>query len=84
MSPEDSVQSVTSRSDLVRFIDQLADSLVEQPEIWENGSLESFLRAWSVWLSEMDGYFAGKGQPVPDSPSWKLIAEMMLAARVYE
>lgn len=84
MSSENSIQSVTSRVALARFIDQLADSLVEEPETWENGSLESFLRAWSVWLSEMDGYFINMGQPVPESPSWKLIAEMLLAAKIYE
>jgi hypothetical protein len=84
VSPEGSVQSVVSRSDLARFIDQLADSLVVEPDTWENGSLESFLRAWSAWLSDMDGYFINRGQAIPESPSWKLIAEMLLASRVYE
>ncbi|HTF53530.1 MAG TPA: hypothetical protein VK735_39310 [Pseudonocardia sp.] len=84
MSLEDLVQGSMSRTELTRFIDQLADSFVEESETWENDSLERFLRAWAVWLFEMDGYFKNIGQPVPESPSWQLIAQMLLAARVYE
>lgn len=73
-----------SRSELAGFLEQLADSLLEEPESWENVDLESFLRAWSAWLHDMDGFFANLGEPVPDSPSWQLIAQMLMAARIYE
>jgi hypothetical protein len=69
---------------LARFIDQLADSFVEQPEVWENDTLERFLRAWVAWLGDIDGFFINRGEAVPDEPSWQLIAQMLLAARVYE
>jgi hypothetical protein len=73
-----------SRADLAQFIDQLADSLEEEPEVWENDTLARFLRALSIWTTEMDGYFIGAGQAPPDSPTWQLIAHMLLAARIYE
>uniref|UniRef100_UPI003F49757D DUF7660 family protein n=1 Tax=Pseudonocardia sp. CA-138482 TaxID=3240023 RepID=UPI003F49757D len=84
MNLEDSVQYVTSRAELARFVDKFADSLVEEPEMWENTSLESFLRAWSAWLSSMDGAFRNRGLPVPEQPTWNLIADMFMAARIYE
>ncbi|WP_442013817.1 DUF7660 family protein [Paenarthrobacter sp. YAF11_1] len=73
-----------SRQDLADFIDQFRDSLRQDPESWENNDLESFLEALSAWTREMDGYFTNRGEPVPDVPSWRLIAQMLLAARVYE
>jgi len=73
-----------SRAELVGFLEQLADSLLEEPELWENADLESFLRAWSAWLDDMDGFFVNRGEPVPESPSWQLVAQMLLAARIYE
>ncbi|BCW35138.1 hypothetical protein StoSoilA2_11940 [Arthrobacter sp. StoSoilA2] len=73
-----------SRQDLADFIDQFRLSLRQDPGSWENGDLESFLEALSAWTRDMDGYFANLGEPVPDVPSWRLIAQMLLAARVYE
>ena len=73
-----------SRQDLADFIDQFRDSLRRDPESWENNDLDSFLEALSAWTRDMDGYFTNRGEPVPDVPSWRLIAQMLLAARVYE
>lgn len=66
------------------FIDNLADSLLEAPEDWANVDLEGFLRAWSAWLADSDDYFLSRGEEPPRDPSWALIAQMLLAARVYE
>lgn len=46
--------------------------------------LSGFLRAWADWLRDMDGYFVNRSLPVPESPSWQFVAQMLLAARVYE
>lgn len=73
-----------SREELAAFLAELADSVVKEPERWENSDLVDFLRAWAAWLEDMDGYFLNQGEPVPSAPSWQLIAQMLLAARVYE
>lgn len=73
-----------TREQLVAFLDQLADSFLKEPERWENADLESLLRAWSAWLEDMDGFFLNRGESVPSEPSWQLVAQMLLAARVYE
>lgn len=84
MNLEDRAETVSSREDLVVFIDGLADSLRDEPEVWENDTLERFLRAWSAWIEDMEGFFTGRNLQTPDTPSWSLVAEMLLAARVYE
>jgi hypothetical protein len=81
---EDRAEVLRTRAEMVSFLGDLADSLLEEPEVWENDTLEGFLRAWADWLRDMDGYFANRGMPIPESPSWQFVAEMLLAARVYE
>ena len=84
MGLEDRAARVARQGDLAAFLDNLADSLLEEPEAWENSNLESFLRAWSAWLTDSDGYFKNRGEAPPREPTWSLIAQMLLAAKVYE
>jgi len=77
-------RSVRDKEDLARFLVRLADSVSEEPDTWENDSVELLLRAWSAWLVDMDGYFMNRQESIPQSPSWQFVAEMLLAARVYE
>jgi hypothetical protein len=76
--------TTTDKQALSVFINDLADSLLAAPEDWANLDLERFLRAWSAWLADSDGYFLNRGEEPPQDPSWTLIAQMLLAARVYE
>jgi hypothetical protein len=59
-----------TRNDLVSFIEDLARSIEEIPELWENDSLSSFLQALSASLNDMDGYLLNRHEPVPDKLSW--------------
>lgn len=81
---EEWVDRPMSRAELAIFLDRMADSLRSNPEEWENHTLEWFLEAWSAWVNDMDGAFRWWGEPVPECPSWKLIATMVLAASAYE
>lgn len=79
-----SAEPVQSRSDLVEFVRQLHAHLRQAPERWENRDLNAYLESLAAWLEDIDGYFKGRGEPVPDSPSWSLIAQMLQAASIYE
>lgn len=84
MPLEDRAEEQMTREDLSDFLAKLADSYFYEPAQWDNNSIEDFLRAWSAWLIDMDGYFKKRGEEVPTEPSWQLIAQMLLAARTYE
>lgn len=72
------------RDEFAQFLVRLANSAQETPEAWENATVPDFLRAWAGWISDMDGYFLNSGQDAPQGASWQLIAQSLLAARVYE
>jgi hypothetical protein len=76
--------NVTDRHSLVQFIQSLANDVTSHPEQWENRDLGAYLEAMAGWLEDMDGYYINKKLPVPDVPSWSLIADILLAAKVYE
>ena len=76
--------SIRSREDFVDFVRALRIDLAEDPQSWVNRSLESFLEALGAWVEDMDGYYVNQGKPVPTQPDWKLIGNILMAAKVYE
>ena len=84
MSLEEKVVLVGDRCDLVKVIEALRVDLNENPSEWVNQDLGGFLEALSAWVNDMDGFFLGRGLDVPKSPTWKNIAEMLVAAKYYE
>ena len=75
---------IRTRADFVAFVRSLSGNLRQKPEGWENADLPSFLEALAAWTEDMDGYFKNRGEPIPDTPGWKTLGQMLLAARVYE
>lgn len=77
-------ERVEGRSDLVKFIGELRRVLLVDPQSWENRDLESFLEALAAWTQSMDGAYSNRGEALPETPTWKMMAEMLLAASIYE
>lgn len=84
MDLEDRLDSVENREDLASFLQEAAADLSSGRPGWENTTLADFLEAWAGWLQDMPGVFTNKGEQMPDQPDWRLVARMVLAARMYE
>ncbi|HTV40249.1 MAG TPA: hypothetical protein VMF08_06725 [Candidatus Sulfotelmatobacter sp.] len=69
--------SIRSREDFVAFVRALSADLYDNPETWENGSLERFLAALAACVEDMDG----NGKPAPQKPDWKAVADMLMEAK---
>ncbi|MBI5386520.1 MAG: hypothetical protein HZA90_17765 [Verrucomicrobia bacterium] len=76
--------SIRSREDFVAFVKALRNDLHDNPATWENSNLERFLEALAAWVEDMDGYYTDQGKPVPQQPDWKVAADMLMAAKMYE
>lgn len=77
-------QSVKSKEDFVRFMAALIQDLKNNPDKWENQSLETYLEAVQRWTEDMDGYYANNNHSVPDNVTWKVLADILIAAKMYE
>ncbi len=80
----EAVQQIRSREDFAAFVRLLLRNREAKPGEWENRDLPTFLDALAAWVEDMDGYYRNLGQPLPDQPSWKMLGQMLLAAKVYE
>ena len=81
---KESVEQVESRADFAGFVGSLLADLREKPEEWENNDLASFLGAVKAWIEDMDGYYKNIGERTPEHPSWRTLAQILLAAKSYE
>lgn len=84
MKVDQAIDSIRSREDFVSFVRMLLFDLRDNAEEWENNVLESYLEAIAAWVDDMEGYYQNRGEPVPEYPTWKTFAEILLAAKIYE
>lgn len=84
MTLAEHINSIRSREDFVGFAKALGKDLHDNPESWENATLERFLEAVGAWVEDMDGYYINQGKPVPLQPDWKVIGDILMAAKMYE
>ncbi len=84
MNLAEQVKIVRTREDFIAFLTELCKDYRENGKSWENDNLGSFLEALAAWTADMDGYYVNKGKPVPKTPEWKTLAEMLVAAKFYE
>ncbi len=77
--------SITNRNEFSKFLKLLHKDLVHNKEEWENCDLESFLEALVSYSEDIDGYYANMNIDVnPNIPSWRVFADMLCGAKVYE
>ncbi len=77
-------KAIESREDLVSFIHALIGDLRQNPDGWENPTLEAYLQALAAWVNDMDGYYLNRSEPVPEQPTWQTMGDILMGARVYE
>lgn len=78
------VEVVENREDLIKFVNQLRMDLQNNKGEWANITLEDYLEAMETWINDMDGYYLNNNKILPKQPSWRNIAEILIASSMYE
>jgi hypothetical protein len=78
------INEIRSKDDLLRFLTALRKDLVTNKEDWENPTLDRYLEAMQGWIQDMDGYYSNTNQTIPEQPTWKVFADILYAAKIYE
>lgn len=77
--------NITDRQGFADFIDKLHKDFQTNPSNWSNKDLSSFLEAMSRYAQDIDGYYKNTNQNVnADTPSWKVFADILTGAKIYE
>lgn len=78
-------KAVRTRADFEEFLRLLVQNNKEQPDEWEHTSIGDFLDAMNGFVRDIEGYYRNaRCDDDPETPSWKMFAEILLASRVYE
>lgn len=81
----ESFTELKSRHDLVALIYSLHEEIEANPERWDNRTLSSYLRALAAFLNDAQGYYDNAKLNVSaDVPSWRLFADCLSAASIYD
>ena len=83
-SIHDQINNINSKEDFIEFLNILITDLRTSEGKWENDSLESYLEAMAGWTEDMDGFYLNQNQPVPKDINWKVFANILMAAAMYE
>lgn len=78
------IDVINTKDDLAEFVAALRLDLEANPNEWENPTLERFLLAMEDWIRSMDNYYKNTGQQIPQVPTWRTLADILLASKMYE
>ncbi len=78
------IKEIKTKKDFVSFVYKLSQDYNNNSEMWQNKDLGSFLEALAAWTDDMEGYYLNQGQQIPENPDWQIIANMLMAAKMYE
>jgi hypothetical protein len=77
-------ENVTSKAEFLKFLAELQADLQQNPQSWENVTLDQYLEAMAAWVEGCEDYYRNTGQPAPANVGWRFFAEVLTAARIYE
>lgn len=78
------IETIQTKEDFVSFLKLLRQDLLDNTNTWENNSLASNLEAAANWTEDMDGYYQNMKLPIPEHVDWKVFANILIAAKIYE
>jgi hypothetical protein len=79
------VETIETKADFVAFVRTLRQDFRTNDDDWQHSDIAAYLEAIAAWTEEaMDNYYTSRGQEVPQQPDWKVFANILIAASVYE
>jgi len=74
-------KGVKDKNDFVQFLKLLLDDLVNKPEEWENIKLDHYIESMAAYLESSSEELLNNDNSIS---AWRLFAEIMVAASIYE
>ncbi|WP_258725852.1 DUF7660 family protein [Cellulomonas sp. NS3] len=83
--PDARLNTIETREDLVRHLEQMAIDVRRSRHRFEHLRTDDYVSAAGAWTRGMDGFFRNVMEgPVPAQPTWSMVAAIFSAALVYE
>ena len=75
---------VETKEQFLTFVRSLKVSFQDEPNAWENGSIDSYMEGILGWTTDFEGAYKYRGEVLPNHIDWKFIARMLAAASIYD
>lgn len=76
---------VDSKSKFIAFLVLLREDFINNKGEWENDTLDRYFDGLIGFSTDMAGYYKNAGKEIDtEYISWSMMAEMLLAASIYE
>jgi hypothetical protein len=81
----DYAKTIKSKKDFEYFLACLIQDYIQNQDEWQNLDLQSFLTGLIGFVADMSGYYENIGETdvFVENITWRIAAEMLLAATVY-
>ena len=74
-----------TRAEFSIFVQELRADLIENPQEWENITLDRFLEAMSAYTIDIKSAYKNNGVNIDvDVPTWETFSKIMRGAAIYE
>ena len=85
---ESSVELVSDKTSFIAFLGVLISDYQKNQDAWENQTLGAFLESMQGWLEDMDlnEYYERieSREVMNESVNWRVFADVLVAATLYE
>ena len=78
------IEEIESKEDFIDFVELLITDLKKNSDDWTNNTLNNYLEGIASWTEDMDGYYLNNELPIPQNIDWKVFANILVAAKMYE
>lgn len=76
---------VIDRKSFIEFMETLLKDFDKNADNWENRTLRDFLEALSAYANDVQGYYNNCNISIDaNTPSWRVFADIMQGATIYE
>ena len=79
------VGKINNREEFISFLEVFYSDYQKNGENWENNDLGRFLEALLAWTKDADGYYKNNNIKInTNNASWRVFADILMGARIYE
>ena len=77
---------ICGKEDFLIFLRRFISEFKKNPEKWENNTIETYLEGIEGWVEDMEGYYENNNLGHVDLSiiNWRVFADILSAARIYE
>jgi hypothetical protein len=82
---DDETLNVKDRESFINFVKELHSDYLDNGDDWENNTLTKFIETIAVYADDIDGYYKNmKFDTSPNVPTWRIFAQILKGATIYE